>query len=84
VAKFLLEYDYDGALWAFTIDADTWDDAEARLAAMTSARILGMVGESIPVEQYVVAGRHSNNALPAGVRPRPKLTVVPPLSYQKD
>ena len=45
---YLFSYRYDGAEWALELKAHDADDAKARLAALTSARLDGVLVAEVP------------------------------------
>jgi hypothetical protein len=48
-SKYLVEYYHEGAFWGIIIDAQSFDDAEARVRQLQYAKLLGRVGAEIPV-----------------------------------
>ena len=50
--NFLFEYRYDGAVYCFTITADSLDEAKARAKAMSWARYEGEVFATIKVPTF--------------------------------
>lgn len=45
---YLVEYNYDGSTWGAEIKASSFEDAEARLARMVFARVIGIKKFTIP------------------------------------
>jgi hypothetical protein len=50
MATFLFEYEFEGATFGFTIEAETQDRALWRLSAMQYATVLGEMQAAIPYE----------------------------------
>lgn len=47
---FVCEYPFQGGVWLVEIKAASWEDAEARLKAMSSGVVKGRCGADIPWE----------------------------------
>lgn len=51
MTDFLFEYAHEDGEYGFTIQAETADEARAKLVAMSKAKLLGEVVEKIPAKR---------------------------------
>jgi hypothetical protein len=51
--RYLIEYQYDGAMWCLELQAASRADAEARIKALPWARLLGEISFSASVRENV-------------------------------
>ena len=49
-SRYLVEYYHDGAFWGITIQANSYDDAEARVKQLQYAKLRGEVRAEIPAK----------------------------------
>ncbi len=51
-ARYSIEYDYRGARWSVEVLATSWQDAEARLAAIAEGTVTGRITGSVPADGW--------------------------------
>lgn len=52
---YLCEYQYEGEKWSFEIPAESWKDAQSRLARMAYGNVVGEIKAVLPVQLGILA-----------------------------